>query len=52
MFIQNLLSEEHCSERKLLVIVRKSILRYIDEQNWQLVPIECYEAGGSIDNEV
>jgi len=46
--ISSLLSENHPDERHLLVLVRKHIHRYVDEQNWQRTPLGWHEAGGEV----
>jgi hypothetical protein len=44
----SLLSESHPDEGHLLVLVRKHIRRYVDEQNWQRTPLVWFEAGGEV----
>ncbi|HSW36861.1 MAG TPA: hypothetical protein VLG37_00655 [Candidatus Saccharimonadales bacterium] len=46
--ISSLLSEKPAGECQLAVIVRRRIFRYGDEQNWRLVPLAGFEAGGEI----
>ena len=48
--ISNLFSEGYSSECQMLVFVRKRIYRYVDEQNWQLMPLEWAEAGEETGN--
>jgi len=46
--ISRLLSENSLSECQLSVLVRKHIHRYVDEQNWEMVPVGKFEAGGEV----